>query len=163
LFSGGKWPRALLRGQITRFAHIKLAEQHSHSAPESSFRRQVASAGDQRCRPNGSVLSIPASIHDVIRSKDHAHTNIAREFFETKQSGAIRQPGNRHTIFTQMHSQIVIPQLGNIAANRGRQDACAFQFGGKSPGIPRNVGRKPLSATRCARASATGSGQKQAF
>jgi hypothetical protein len=78
---------------------------------------------------------MPALINDVIRSKDDAHTHVARQFFETKQCGAIRQPGNGQTVFSQMHSQIVIPQFGNIAANRGSRDACAVQLGRETPAL----------------------------
>src|SRR5580658_1680094 len=34
-----------------------------------------------------------------------------------------------------MQSQIVIPESGNIAANRGSEDACAAQFGGETPAL----------------------------
>jgi hypothetical protein len=118
-----------LRGRIAWFTPIELAEQPSHGAPESSCLRQVIDGGDQRCRPNSAVLGMPVLINDVIRSKDDAHTHVARQFFETKQCGAIRKPGNRQTVFAQARSQIVVPQLGNIAANCGSQDACAVQFG----------------------------------
>jgi hypothetical protein len=74
-------------------------------------------------------------INHVIRSKDHTHTHVARQFFEAKQCGAIRQTGNWQTVFSQMHSQIVIPQFGNIAANRGSADACAVQLGREPPAL----------------------------
>jgi hypothetical protein len=112
---------------------IELAEEHSYSAPKSSFPRQVAGNGNQRFRPNGSVLCMPVLINHVIGSKDHAHTHIARQFFEAKQCGPIRQPGHRQAGFPQMRSQIVIPQGRHIAANRGREDACAVQFGRERP------------------------------
>ena len=74
-------------------------------------------------------------IHDVVHSSDHSHTHIAREFFETKQRGAIGQPGKRRRVFAQMPSEIVVPQLGNIAEDRRSEDACAVQFGRKSPAL----------------------------
>jgi hypothetical protein len=60
---------------------IELAEQHSYGAPESSFRRQAVGNRDQRWLPDGSVLYMAVLIHHVIRSKDHTHTHVARQFF----------------------------------------------------------------------------------
>jgi hypothetical protein len=74
-------------------------------------------------------------IDDMIRSKDHAHTHVARQILETKNRSAIRQPGNWQTVFAQMRSQIAVPQLGNIAANRGNEDACTVHFGPESPAL----------------------------
>jgi hypothetical protein len=98
---------------------------------------------------------MPVLIDGVIGSKDHAHAYIACQFFETKDCGAIRQPGKRQTVFAQINSQIVIPQSGNIAANRRRADARGVQSGRETTALSKTFvenrsvkreGRRPRRA-----------------
>jgi hypothetical protein len=78
-------------------------------------------------------VGIAGSIHDVIYSNDHAHIHVARQFFETKQRGAIGQSGNWSRAPAEICSHVVVPKPGKIAADRGSKHAEAIHLSSKCP------------------------------